>query len=45
MNNIEGTRQIGFVTSEEGVPYRYHWRGNGDCLLKTQGFAKFFNDV
>ena len=45
MNNTEGTRQIGFVTSGEEVPYRYHWRGNSDCLLKTQDFAKCYNDV
>lgn len=45
MNNTEGTRQISFVTSGEGVPIGYHWRGNGDCLLKTQGFAKFYNVV
>jgi len=40
MNNTEGTRQISSVTSGEGVPERYHSRGNGDCLLKTQDFAK-----
>ena len=42
---IEGTRQINSVTSGEGGPQRQPKQGGSDCLLKTQDFAKFYNDV
>lgn len=39
---IEGTRQIDSVTFGEGELQliKYHTRGGGDCLSKTQDFAK-----
>ena len=42
---VEGTRQINPVTLGEGGPHRRLKRGGSDCLLKTQDFAKFYNDV
>lgn len=42
---VEGTRQINSVTSGEGGLKRHNKRGGSDCLLKTQDFAKFYNDV
>jgi len=35
MNNVEGTRQIDFVTSGEERLLKYIKRGSGDCLIKT----------
>ncbi len=42
-NNIEGTRQIGSVTSGYGTPNLFIWWHKirrGDCLIKTQDSAK-----
>jgi len=42
---VEGTRQIDSVTLGEGGLTEHLKRWGSDCLLKTQDFAKFYNDV